>query len=140
MCVQYKKRSDTMKNIIQVAATASLVLVLSFSIYGQGGRWVYLGSSQIDGGVDHDKIRCHGKDTYRALQFRVTGSAVQFDRINVVYGNHNSEPLPFRFHVAPGGDRAIDLRGGERDMAYVEFWYQKASWGSKPEVRLYGKR
>jgi hypothetical protein len=140
MCVQYKKRSDTMKNIIQVAATASLVLVLSFSIYGQGGRWVYLGSSQIDGGVDHDKIRCHGKDTYRALQFRVTGSAVQFDRINVVYGNHNSEPLPFRFRVAPGGECAIDLRGGERDIAYVEFWYQKASWGSKPEVRLYGKR
>ena len=65
--------------------------------------------------------------------------AAQFDRINVVYGNHNSEPLPFRFRVAPGGGREIDLRGGERDIAYVEFWYQKASWGSKPEVRLYGK-
>jgi hypothetical protein len=140
MCGHNKKRSDTIKNIIQVTAIASLVLALGFPIYGQGGRWVYLGSSQIDGGIDHDKIRCHGKDTYRALEFRVTGSAVEFDRINVVYGNHNSEPLPFRFRVAPGGGRAIDLRGGERDIAYVEFWYQKASWGSKPEVRLYGRR
>jgi len=89
--------------------------------------------------MEHDKIKCHGKGTYRVLQFRVTGSAVQFDRINVVYGNHTSEPLPFRFRVAPGGGREIDLRGGERDIAYVEFWYQKASWGSRPEVRLYGK-
>jgi hypothetical protein len=128
-----------MKKIIHLAAVASLGLLLAFPIYGQRGHWVYLGSTQIDGGVDHDKIKCHGKDTYRALEFRVTGSAVQFDRINVVYGNHNSEPLPFRFRVAPGGGREIDLRGGERDIAYVEFWYQKASWGSKPEVRLYGK-
>ncbi len=70
----------------------------------------------------------------------MTGSPVQFDRINVVYGNHNQEPIPFRFRVPPGAGRTIDLRGGNRDIAYVEFWYQKASWSAKPEVKLYGQQ
>jgi hypothetical protein len=34
----------------------------------------------------------------------------------------------------------LDLVGGERDIASVKFWYEKASWGKKPEVRLYGRR
>jgi hypothetical protein len=107
---------------------------------GGGGGWVHLGNSHVDGNADHDKINCHGKDTYRRLRIQVTGSPVQFDRINVVYGNHNQEPLPFRFRVTPGAGRTIDLRGGNRDIAYVEFWYQKASWSTKPEVRLYGQQ
>jgi hypothetical protein len=115
-----------------------LVLGACTSARAQHGGWQYLGSSHVDGGADHDQIKCRGKDTFRRLQIRVKGSPVQFDRINVVYGNHNSEPIPFRFRVASGGARTIDLRGGNRDIAYVEFWYQKASWGSKPEVRLYG--
>ena len=108
----------------------------------QRGGWVYLGSAHVDGGVDHDRINCHGKDTFRALRFQILGNAVQFDRINVVYGNHNTEPLPFRVRVAPGTmSRPLPLRGGERDIAYVEFWYQKASWANnKPEVKLYGQR
>ena len=131
----------SLASLLPIITAAALLSIFGIgnSASAQRGGWVHLGSTQVDGGVDHDKIKCHGKDTYRALQFRVTGSPVQFDRINVVYGNHNNEALPFRFRVAPGGTRAIDLRGGERDIAYVEFWYQKASWGSKPEVQLYGK-
>lgn len=106
---------------------------------GGGGGWQFLGSAHVDGNGDHDKINCHGKDTFRRLKIRVSGSPVQFDRINVVYGNHNSEPIPFRFRVGPGGDRTMDLRGGNRDIAYVEFWYQKASWASKPQISLYGQ-
>ena len=58
----------------------------SFSVAGpvnaqRGGAWDHLGTKEIEGRVDHDKIKCHGKDTYRALQFRVSGAAVQFDRV-----------------------------------------------------------
>ena len=80
-------------------------------------------------------------DTYTALQFRVSGAAVQFDRIVVEYGNHSTRAYPFRILVPPNGSsRVLDLVGGERDIASVKFWYEKASWGNKPEVRLYGRR
>jgi hypothetical protein len=96
---------------------------------------------RIEGRVDHDKINCHGKDEYHALQFRVTGAAVQFDRVQVEYGNHHTRAYPFRMLVrANGTSPALDLIGGSRDIANVEFCYEKASWGRKPEVRLYGRK
>ena len=120
---------------------ALLVLAMARPIGAQRAGWDHLGTKEIEGHVDHDKISCHGKDTYRALQFRVSGAAVQFDRIVVEYGNHNSRPYPFRMLVRPNGaSPVLDLVGGERDIATVKFWYEKASWGTKPEVRLYGRR
>ncbi len=111
------------------------------SVSAQRGGWDHLGTKEIEGRVDHDKINVHGKDTYKALQFRVTGAAVQFDRIVVEYGNHNKRAYPFRMLVrANGSSPALDLVGGDRDITNVEFWYEKASWGKKPEVRLYGRR
>lgn len=107
----------------------------------RGGAWEHLGTKEIEGRADHDKINCHGNETYRALQFRVTGAAVQFDRIVVEYGNHKTRAYPFRMLVrANGASPVLDLVGGDRDITNVEFWYEKASWGKKPEVRLYGRR
>lgn len=121
-------------------AAALLVLGLASVLHAQRG-WEHLGTKKIEGHVDHDKISCHGKETYRALQFRVSGASVQFDRILVEYGNHETRAYPFRVRVPPNGvSRVLDLAGGERDITNVEFWYEKASWGKQPEVRLYGRR
>lgn len=119
-----------------------LALGVAVTVSAQrGGAWDHLGTKEIEGRVDHDKISVHGNDTYRALQFRVTGAAVQFDRIVVEYGNHKTRAYPFRMRVAANGSSpALDLVGGDRDITNVEFWYEKASWGKKPEVRLYGRR
>lgn len=48
--------------------------------------------------------------------------------------------LPFRFRIAAGGTRIADLPGEARDIAYVEIWYEKASWCTKPEVEPFGLR
>ena len=71
-----------------------LMVGVASSVCAQRGGWDHLGTKEIEGRVDHDKINVHGKDTYQALQFRVTGAAVQFDRIVVEYGNHNDARLP----------------------------------------------
>lgn len=130
----------TRRRFATIVATP-LVLGLARSAAAQRGAWDHLGTKEIEGRADHDKIKCHGNDTYKALQFRVTGAAVQFDRVVVEYGNHKTRAYPFRMLVPPNGTSPVlDLVGGERDITNVEFWYQKASWGKKPEVRLYGRR
>ncbi len=132
--------SGVMRHPFTMVAVLLMVGVVS-SVSAQRGGWDHLGTKEIEGRVDHDKINVHGKETYKALQFRVTGAAVQFDRIVVEYGNHNKRAYPFRMLVrANGSSPALDLVGGDRDIANVEFWYEKASWGKKPEVRLYGRR
>jgi len=124
-----------------IAAVAVLMLGAAYPADAKRAAWELLGTKEIEGRVDHDKINCHGKETFRALQFRVRGAAVQFDRIVVEYGNHQTRAYPFRMRVrANGSSPVLDLVGGERDLANVEFWYEKASWGQKPEVRLYGRR
>jgi hypothetical protein len=126
---------------VTIVVAALLVLGTALSVAAQRAAWEHLGTKEIEGRVDHDEISVHGKDTYTALQFRVSGAAVQFDRIVVEYGNHQSRAYPFRILVrANGASRVLDLAGGERDIASVKFWYEKASWGAKPEVRLYGRR
>lgn len=137
--------SSTSRRFLAIAvAIFCLITIASTQVMHRGvrgaGAWEMLGTSHVDGNQDHDKIMCHGKDTFRALKFRVAGSAVQFDRVNIVYGDHRTQPLPFRFRVAPGGTRTLDLPGANHDIAYVEFWYEKASWSTKPEVQLFGMR
>lgn len=123
------------------ASCATIVVMAAPVLAQRGSAWEHLGTKEIEGKRDNDKIKCHGKDEYRALQFRVSGAAVQFDRIVVEYGNHVKRPYPFRILVQPNGaSPVLDLVGGTRDITNVEFWYQKASWGKKPEVRLYGRR
>jgi hypothetical protein len=144
------ERSDHMQSVLSaftrhrltIAVAGLLILGAASSGSAQrGAAWEELGKKEIEGRVDHDKIKCHGKETYRALQFRVNGAAVKFLRIQVEYGNHKTRAYPFQVLVAPNGaSPVLDLAGGERDITNVEFWYEKASWGKKPEVRLYGRR
>jgi hypothetical protein len=124
-----------------MASCAAIVAMTAPGLAQRGPAWEELGKKEIEGKVDHDKIKCHGKEEYRALQFRVKGAAVKFLRIQVEYGNHQTRAYPFQILVPPGGSSpALDLAGGYRDITNVEFWYEKASWGKKPEVRLYGRR
>ena len=130
----------TRRTLMKLAVSALLIVGLAGAVAAQPG-WDHLGTKEIEGKADHDKIRVHGKDTYQALQFRVNGAAVQFDRVVVEYGNHKTRAYPFRILVPPNGQSPVlDLVGGNRDITNVEFWYQKASWGQKPEVRLFGRR
>jgi hypothetical protein len=107
-----------------------------------GGRWVLLGERHIDGRVDSDKIDV-GRDngTYRAIQFRVEGGTVMFDRIRVKYLNGETDDISVRSQIADGGrTRVIDLPGNRRVIESVSMWYSKRNWHSRPAVRVYGIR
>src|SRR5262245_53640044 len=133
-------RSITTTPPLAALLVALVVICLGHPVGAQRG-WDHLRTKEIGGRVNHDKLRAHGHDPYTALQFRVKGAAVQFDRVVVEYGNHQTRAYPFRMLVRSNGvSRVLDLAGGERDITSVEFWYEKASWGHKPEVRLYGRR
>ncbi|HEV7681782.1 MAG TPA: hypothetical protein VGO68_06645, partial [Pyrinomonadaceae bacterium] len=102
----------------------------------------HLGDKHVDGNSDHDKISLGSSEgRFRQLQIRVDDAAVSFNRVVVHFGNGSDEELQFREVIKPGGStRAMDLRGRRRIIKSVEFWYEKANWGStRPTVRLYGR-
>jgi hypothetical protein len=116
-----------------------LLLTTCGSVYAQA-RMVVLGTAHVDGAVDHDSIRV-GRGAYRAIQLRVTGGAINFDRVIVRYGNGTQEELAIRSQIPAGGrTRIIDLPGERRVIQSVDLWYAKAQWRTRPKVTLYGIR
>lgn len=105
-------------------------------------RWEYLGQSNVDGKTDHDKIRVNARGTFRAIQLRVQGGEIEFQRVVVHFENGADSDVAIRDRIPAGGQtRALDLPGDNRRIASVEVWYGKADWGRrKPNLRLYGRR
>lgn len=106
------------------------------------GRWVYLGHASVDGRVDRDRIYV-GRDRgrFQSIQIRVDRAPIEFRRVVVHYANGRSEDVDVRWRIPAGGQtRAIDLRGDNRAIDSVEFFYARGRWGAgrEPRVRLYG--
>jgi hypothetical protein len=106
------------------------------------GRWVYLGQANVDGRVDRDKIYVgRGRGRFQRVQIRVERAPIEFYRVVLHYANGRSEEVNVRQRISAGGQtRAIDLRGDDRAIDNVEFFYAKGRWGNgrSPRVRLYG--
>lgn len=105
-----------------------------------GQAWDFLGGTQIDGTRDHEKIQVTRRNgTFRAIQLRVTGDAIFFDRIVVHFGDGASEVLAVRDRLWPEGrNHIIDFSGERRVVESVEVWYYKEAWEHEPRVILYG--
>ncbi len=124
------------------------LLFLSVTILGaqvlsaQQSHMVFLGSGRVNNGLDHDTIQAGPQQgTFRAIQLRVSGGAVNFLRIIVQYGNGTRSEIEVRSNIPAGGStRIIDLPGDRRVIQRVDFWYSKANWAMLPKVSLYGVR
>jgi hypothetical protein len=113
----------------------------SFAAQAQSGRWEYLGESNVDGAIDHDRIRVGNRNAYRAIQIHVERAAVSFDRVIVHYGNGEAVPITLANTIHAGQKtRVIDLPGNRRYIDNVEFYYRRGNWNNanKPKVRLFG--
>ncbi len=105
-------------------------------------QMVFLGSGRVSNGLDHDTIYVgQQKGTFRAVQLRVNGGAVNFLHIVVQYGNGTRSQIQVRSNIPAGGSsRLIDLPGDRRVIQRVDFWYTRANWATLPKVNLYGVR
>ena len=132
-----------MSRKIILASTIALLFALAASVSASPReRWVYLGNAHVDGAVDHDNIHVgHGDGRFRAIQLRISGGAIEFQRVVVHFGNGTQEDLVIRERIPNGGvTRAIDLPGDRRVIESVELWYSKERWERHPKVSLYGIR
>jgi hypothetical protein len=118
-----------------------LFLALCTTLYARG-VWTYLGEAHVDGMADHDSIRVgRSAGVYRAIQLRISGGGINFDRVIVRYGNGTQEEISIRSRIPDGGQtRVIDLPGERRIIESLDLWYGKDKWAKRPKVSLYGLR
>jgi hypothetical protein len=148
---EYREKKNMNKTKYVWLAGLVMCLMVGASLYGQDrdrddrdyrGRWAHLGNAHVDGQQDHDNIRVGIQDgRFRAIQLRVSGGAINFERVIVHFGNGSQEELVVRQRIPAGGrTRPIDLPGERRVIQSVELWYSKDSWHRRPRVDLYGIR
>jgi hypothetical protein len=112
-------------------------LLLAASLVSQFvPSWLALGERAITGDLDRDTIAVAGSQgTFRAIKMSVRGSAVRFNRVVLRFENGAQRELQLDVRVPAGGEtRMIHLKGEERELRDVEFWYEPASVGRRGAV------
>lgn len=127
------------KRLVQLLG-CFLAVACAISLPVKGQVWDFLGITQIDGTRDHDKIRVTRRSgAFQAIQLRVSGDAIFFDRIVVHFGDGTSEALAVQGRIWPEGrNHIIGFSGERRVVESVEVWYYKEAWEHTPRVMLYG--
>lgn len=123
---------------------AGLLVFLLFGtpLLAQERNWVFLGEAHVDGRSDHDRIKVgRSPESFRAIEFRVEGGDVEFDRIKVHFRNGTAADRLMHVRIVSGDkSRAIDLPGDRRIIKSVEIWYRRSGSSARPTVSLFGLR
>jgi hypothetical protein len=127
----------------RILLIAGVLIVFEIAAVGVAAqRWEYLGERAVRDRVDHDSIPVTlARGDFRRIKMTVRGSAIRFYRVVVIYGNGEPDRIEIRQYIPAGGEtRVIDLRGGDRVIRRVDFWYEAKSVGRRGSVlKLFGR-
>lgn len=120
-----------------------LTMVACASTTSLPNGWVKLGDRTVNHTVDRDEIRVGVRDgDFSKIKLFVRQRAVTFRDVKIHYANGDVQDVDLRRQIPAGGEtRVIDLRGGERVIEKVVFWYNtRPARGRRAVVELYGLR
>lgn len=108
----------------------------SINLLSAQSNWTVLGSAKVTGAADHDEILVTGmRGDFTAIKLMVENEGIDFDHVVVTYGNGMHDEVEIRNFIPAGGEtRVIDLRGGDRVIRKVDFYYK-----SNPDTKRKGK-
>lgn len=102
--------------------------------------WEMLGQQTVNDRLDHDTIQAGKQGTFRSLKIRVESRAVEFRDLKIHFANGDTQDVALRQVIPAGGEsRVIDIKGGDRTIRRIDFWYDAQSLaGHKAVVKVYG--
>ena len=116
-----------------------LALSIASSLCAKGLIWDFLGHTQVDKSRDHAWVQIARRDLrFRAIQLRVGGEAIFFDRLVVHFDDGTSQVMVVSGRISPVGRNVVIDLPGERSIETVELWYYKEPWRQNPTVSVYG--
>jgi hypothetical protein len=125
----------------QLRHTIAGFLALAFAIplSARGQFWDFLGCTQIDRSQDNCRIQITRRDVpFRAIQLRVSGEALFFDRLVIHFDDGTSRELIVSDRILTGANNYVISLVGDRSLETVELWYYREPWGQNPTVSVYG--
>jgi hypothetical protein len=112
-------------------------LLLAASLMSQyRPSWYALGASTVSSSADHETVSVIGAyGTFHAVKLTVQRSKVEFIRVVLHFANGDRREVKLRILVPAGGESpSIHLKGDERAIRRVEFWYDGSSVSERGAV------
>ena len=105
-------------------------------------EWDVLGTRSVRLAWNRDIIHVGLNDgLFSGIRLEVSGSAIFFERLRVVFSNGEEAKLPVRRLITDGGStREIMLPGLVRGIRSVELIYRRAALQGTAQVTIYGRR
>ncbi|MBP6185978.1 MAG: hypothetical protein WBB36_00015 [Chitinophagales bacterium] len=107
------------------------------------GNWRIIGTVTAGNKADHDVLTLSNQhDDFRQLKIKVTNSAVNIQRMVVIYDSGEPDNIDVREELKDGGEtRPLDLKGGKRSLRKIEFWYDsKGFMNGKANLTVFGQK
>ncbi len=134
-----------MRGLRAVSGMAAALLALACGpgmAQSRDNGWVLLGQRAVNDRADHDVVTVTAsRGDFTKIKLVVQRAPVDFHKVVVHYANGGDQEVELRNTIPAGGEsRAIDLRGDDRNIRSVEFWYDaRTIRGRRAVIRLLGR-
>lgn len=132
-------------NKLIVGVVALFLLAAANVSYGQNllKDWTQLGSRVVDYTLDHDVVSLNNsKEAFTSLKITVKNGSLNMHKATVHFANGDKQDIEFPEVVtAEAGGRVIDLKGNDRVIEKVTFWYDtRQKSDQKATIEVWGKK
>ena len=119
------------------------ILLLGLPAISYAANKVFLGSRVVSDRAEYDTIKVGADEgRFSAIQLKAKGARVEFKRVVVHFANGGEQRFEKNVILKPGHwSRRIDLKGDDRVISKVVFYYETRSAGfERAVVELRGVR
>jgi hypothetical protein len=131
-----------MKHIIALLWACS-VMALPCVAQAAQDDWKVLGVKDVSDRADHDTVHVTAaRGEFNRIKLEVRRSEVRFYRVVVRFGDGSNQEIELRESIRAGGEsRSINLRGDDRVIREIEFWYEAKELGNRSAtIRVLGRK
>lgn len=97
--------------------------------------WQQLGTHVVDYTLDYDVIPVtYKKGTFTSLKFRVLDGNINMHRCMVTFENGDKQEIEIKHQFTANSEKTVDLKGNNRIIEKITFWYDTKNASSKKAV------
>jgi hypothetical protein len=105
-------------------------------------EWQQLGTRVVDYSLDYDVVPItYKKGTFTTLKIRVNDGNINVHRCMVTFENGEKQEIEIKHSFTAGSEKTVDLKGNNRIIEKVTFWYDTKNKSSeKAVIEVWGKK
>ena len=132
--------------ILLVAMIGMAGLVFSRAACAQAStnaeEWQQLGTRIVDYTLDYDAVPItYKKGVFTTLKIKVNDGSINMHRCMIVFENGEKQEIEIKHQFTAGSEKIVDLKGNNRIIEKVTFWYDTRNKSSqKAVVEVWGKK